>query len=233
MNILPEDTILENRYRIDGVLAQGHLGATYRGFDTRLNTPVAIKAFSLSTPIAVNQFKQEALILSGLRHPSLPSVLQNFSWNEQQYLVMEFLEGPNLWELITQNSQFLLPERQALDYVSQISQAVSYLHNQTPPISHGDIKPQNIKLAPSGQTVLVGYHLMHTDRDPVRKDLNALGQTLYALLTTQIPSENPNPIPSLNPRVSEATTKLVTQVLTSEPQSEPLTVDVWHQKLKS
>jgi predicted Ser/Thr protein kinase len=215
---LAEDTILENRYRIDGLLARGGMGAIYRAFDTNLNTPVAIKENSFPTPERVAQFKQEALILARLRHPALPRVIHHFTVQGRQYLVMDFIEGENLWEIVErQQQQQPLPEGQALDYLIQVCEAVNYLHQQTPPIIHRDIKPQNIKITPHGQAVLVDFGIAkqiidensathagaqgitpgfsppeqytHRGTTPA-SDIYSLGATLYAVLTGQRPPDS-------------------------------------------
>ena len=76
---LPEDTILENRYRIDRLLAHGGMGAIYRGFDQNLDIPVAIKENFFQTPQSIRQFEQEARILARLHHPNLPRVIDHFT----------------------------------------------------------------------------------------------------------------------------------------------------------
>ncbi|GAB4456493.1 MAG: hypothetical protein Kow0031_37690 [Anaerolineae bacterium] len=210
---LPEDTILENRYRIDGLLAHGGMGAIYRAFDTNLSTPVAIKENFFQTPERVAQFKQEALILARLRHPALPRVIHHFSFEGQQYLVMDFIEGENLWEIIKRRGR-PLDERAALAYTVQVCLAVSYLHRQQPPIIHRDIKPQNIKITPAGQAVLVDFGIakqLSSESEQTQtgaqaatpgfsppeqysgsgtspaSDIYALGATLYAILTGKKP----------------------------------------------
>jgi serine/threonine protein kinase len=75
---LPEDTILENRYRIDRLLGQGGMGAIYRGFDLKLKIPLAIKENFFQTPQSIRQFEQEALLLARLQHPNLPRVIDHF-----------------------------------------------------------------------------------------------------------------------------------------------------------
>ncbi|MCQ3979612.1 MAG: hypothetical protein DPW09_39850, partial [Anaerolineae bacterium] len=212
---LTADTILENRYRIDGLLAQGGMGAIYRGFDSILDVPVAIKENFFQTPQGIRQFQQEARILARLHHPGLPRVVNHFSVGEQQYLVMDFIEGQDLWELVTRRGQ-PLSQRQALDYIIQVCDAVQYLHQQNPPIIHRDIKPQNIKITPAGRAVLVDFGIARvitsdsltdtgargvtsgfsppeqysgTGTTPA-SDIYALGATLYAILTGQKPPDS-------------------------------------------
>ncbi|MBN1995114.1 MAG: protein kinase [Anaerolineae bacterium] len=212
---LPEDTILENRYRIDGLLAHGGMGAIYRAFDTNLSTPVAIKENFFQTPQAINQFKREALILARLRHPALPRVTHHFSFEGQQYLVMDFIEGENLWQIVKKQGH-PLEEAQAINYIQQVGEAVNYLHRQTPPIIHRDIKPQNIKITPDGRAVLVDFGIAKEGAAGSRtqtgaqgvtpgfsppeqysglgttpaSDIYSLGATLYAVLTGKKPPDS-------------------------------------------
>ncbi len=207
--ILPDGTILEHRYRIDRLLAQGGMGVVYQGFDTKLQTQIAIKGNHFRTPEGIEQFEQESLILARLRHPSLPRVIDHFTYDEYQYMVMDFVNGDDLWEIIQQQGQ-PLEERLAVNYLLQVCDAVSYLHNFEPPIIHRDIKPQNIKITPNGQAVLVDFgiaKLIAADETRtqtgargitpgfsppeqysgegtmVASDIYALGATLYAIVT--------------------------------------------------
>jgi serine/threonine-protein kinase len=212
---LPEDTILENRYRIDRLLAHGGMGAIYRGFDTNLSMPVAIKENFFQTPQSIRQFQQEALILARLHHPSLPRVIQHFSYEGQQYLVMDFIEGEDLWEIVKKQKR-PLEEAQGLTYITQICEAVVYLHKQNPPIIHRDIKPQNIKITPDNRAVLVDFGIAkivevdsrtRTGAQAVTpgfsppeqysrvgttpaSDIYSLGATLYAILTGKKPPDS-------------------------------------------
>jgi serine/threonine protein kinase len=212
---LPEDTILEERYRIDKLLAYGGMGAVYRAYDTNLQIEVAIKENYFRTPQAVEQFKREALMLARLRHPGLPRVLQHFTWEGQQYLVMEFIEGPNLWEMVKQRGG-PFDEAQAMVWIDRVCSAVAYLHGQSPPIIHRDIKPQNVKVMTNNQVVLVDFGIAKEGDASARtatgargvtpgfsppeqysgggsspvSDVYALGATLYALLTGVKPPDS-------------------------------------------
>ncbi len=212
---LIENTILEKRYRIDRLLGQGGMGAIYRGYDLRLKRPVAIKENFLQSPENIRQFEEEARLLADLSHPNLPRVIDYFSFNGQQYLVMDFIEGQDLWEMVKQrNSPF--SEAEALNYIQQVCEAVNYLHQRKPPIIHRDIKPQNIKITPEGKAVLVDFgiakmggtsELTSTGARGVTpgfsppeqysgrgtnlvSDIYALGATLYALLTKHKPPDS-------------------------------------------
>ncbi len=212
---LTEDTVLENRYRIDGLLAHGGMGSVYKGFDTNLQIPVAIKENFFQTPHSIQQFQQEALILARLHHPALPRVTHHFSFEGQQYLVMDFIEGQNLWEIVKRQRR-PLEEGLAINYIIQICQAVSYLHRQSPPIIHRDIKPQNIKITPAGEAVLVDFGISKQAEGDSRtstgaqgvtpgfsppeqysgagttplSDIYSLGATLYAVLTGKKPPDS-------------------------------------------
>lgn len=213
--VLPEGTILEGRYVVGGMLAEGGMGAIYRGYDTKLDIEVALKENFFQTPESIQQFEQEARILARLHHPNLPRVIDHFTFDGKQYLVMDYVDGLDLWELFKTRKD-PLEEADALDYIIQVCDAVAYLHRQTPPIIHRDIKPQNIKVTSDGRAVLVDFGIakMVGSGDRTRtgamaitpgfsppeqyggmgtgpvSDIYSLGATLYAILTGQYPPDS-------------------------------------------
>jgi serine/threonine-protein kinase len=108
------------------------------------------------------QFFQEASTLARLDHPNLPKVSDYFSEGGREYLVMDFVPGRDLREIITESKRRgeFLTEEQVQDWAQQLCSALIYLHSRTPPVVHRDIKPSNIKLMPSGHIKLVDFGLV-------------------------------------------------------------------------
>jgi eukaryotic-like serine/threonine-protein kinase len=217
---LESGVILRERYKLTNIVGQGGMGSVYRAEDLRLPGRLcAIKEVQLDFNAneayrqqAQSQFLQEASILAQLDHPSLPKVSDFFSENDRDYLVMDFVTGKDLRQLLQEN-QGPLAEEDTLAWAGQIFDALAYLHRQTPPVLHRDIKPANIKLTLDNRIKLVDFglvKLMSTDDErtitvvqgrgtalytpleqyggdgghtDVRSDIYALGATFYHLLT--------------------------------------------------
>lgn len=163
-------TTLWSRYRIINLVGQGGMGAIYQAEDTRLEGRLCALKEVIPEPgdnpehleQAQAQFHREASVLARLDHPNLPKVSDFFLYNGRDYLVMDFVPGRDLRELIEEarsRGQFL-PEEQVLAWADQMCDALEYLHNQDPPVLHRDIKPANIKLTPAGTIKLVDFGLV-------------------------------------------------------------------------
>lgn len=172
-HILESGTILRNRYSIQELVGQGGMGAVYRANDLRLEGRVcALKEIlpALSEASATReeleqlaeQFRVEASTLARLDHPNLPKVSDYFSIEGREYLVMDFVEGKDLQEILqeTQRRNELLHEVQVLAWATQLLDALEYMHSQDPPVVHRDIKPSNIKVTPRGAVKLVDFGLV-------------------------------------------------------------------------
>lgn len=213
---LLQGQLLNNRYRIVRLIGQGGFGAVYRAWDTAISQPVAIKENLDTGHESQKQFYREASFLARLRHPNLPRVTDHFTIPGQgQYLVMDFVEGQNLKELLLTRNQ-PLTEADALPWIEQIFDALAYLHTLDPPIIHRDIKPANIIITPDGKPMLVDFgvsKIYNPDTSTTvgakavtpgysppeqygggvtdaRADIYAMGAMLYTMLTGQEPPES-------------------------------------------
>lgn len=150
---------LNNRYRIVKLLGQGGFGAVYRAWDTNLSRPCAVKENLDTSPEAQRQFSREATVLANLSHPNLPRVTDHFSVPGQgQYLVMDFVDGEDLASKLEIKGP--LPIEQALYWIGQVADALTYLHSRTPPVLHRDIKPANIRITPAGESTPFGKAML-------------------------------------------------------------------------
>ena len=146
------------------------MGAVYRAEDLRLEGRIcAIKEVCPdpdASPEALaqsrEQFRREASTLARLDHPNLPKVSDTFAESQREYLVMDFVSGRDLRQMVEdeQRQGTFLEERRVLQWAEQLCSALQYLHSQDPQILHRDIKPANIKLTPEGLIKLVDFGLV-------------------------------------------------------------------------
>ena len=164
------DTILRKRYKLTNIVGHGGMGNVYRAEDLRL--PGRLCAIKEIQPgpndtaevwaQAQEQFLKEASILAQLDHPNLPKVSDFFTENERDYLVMDYVPGQDLKQILEESRANGRPlsEAQILEWAEQIMDALAYLHRQASPVLHRDIKPANIKLTPDGRIKLVDFGLV-------------------------------------------------------------------------
>jgi serine/threonine protein kinase len=188
---LPPQSVLRQRYRI--IKQVGHwgmgtgMGTVYQAIDTLMaGRQVAIKEMNpsaLSKEQAAQTlpfFHQEAIILSSLSHPHLPRIHETFSEHERIYLVIDYIEGKTLYELLREGQWQPLPVTQVLQYAFQLCDVLAYLHQQIPPIIFRNIKPTHIMLAQRGQIFLINFHIARFFKDGQQHDTAFLGTRGYA-----------------------------------------------------
>lgn len=215
--MLSPDSVLQNRYRVIRQLGKGGMGTVYEAIDQRFDSQVAIKETHFAEDALRKQFEREARLLNRLRHSALTRVIDHFSEGDGQFLVMDFIAGHDLWELLETRGE-AFPVEEVLRWADQLLDALDYLHKQNPPIIHRDIKPQNLKLSHPGQVILLdfglakgfagqisrvttagsifGYTPNYAPLEQIqgagtdgRSDLYSLGATLYHLMTAVKPPD--------------------------------------------
>jgi hypothetical protein len=160
--MLAPNKLLQNRYLIVQPIGHGGMGNVYEATDTRLHSTVALKETLMTDRVSLRAFEREAQLLARLRHPVLPKVIDHFTEDNGQFLVMEYIPGDDLATLMEKQGGAFPPAAVvpwALSWADQLLDALDYLHRQDPPAYHRDIKPQNLKLTARGQIILLDFGL--------------------------------------------------------------------------
>ena len=225
-------TVIQGRYRIIRQIGGGGQALVYLAEDTNRGGLRAIKeltpdpnASPQEQQAAYDQFQREAYILAMLNHPNLVQVWGHFRVGDNAYLVMDYIDGLTLQEIIDQASGFL-PEAAVLRWAGQLCDVLDYLHGQHPPIIFRDLKPSNVMLDRSDTVKLIDFGIARlfkpgkkTDtlrmgtmgyappeqyegqgQTDARSDIYSLGAMLHHLLTKRDPTQYPpfsfNTVPS-------------------------------------
>ena len=236
---LTSGTTLVDRYVIQEVVGIGGMGSVYRARD--LHFPNVVKLVAVKEMInqapdpliratIVQNFEREANILATLSHPSIPRIYDYFSEDNRSYLVLEFIHGKDLEQIIN-DTQGFLSEEQVLSWAIQLCDVLSFLHAHRPdPIIFRDMKPSNVMVNQTNHIILVDFGIakpfqtgqkgtmigtegysppeQYRGEATTLADVYALGATMHHALTRRDPrieppfSFNERPIRKINPAVS-------------------------------
>lgn len=211
--------LLGERYRIIDTLGEGGMANVYLAEDIILQRKVAVKILRLdlqNEPQTQARFQREALATSELSHPNIVSVLDVGTDHGLPYMVMEYVDGPDLKDYIRENSPLDL--REVIQIMDQILSAVALAHKHN--VIHRDLKPQNIlmdkrgniKIADFGiavalnqssitqtNSVMGSVHYMSPEQTrgglvTKQSDIYSLGIILYELITGTVPFNGDTPV---------------------------------------
>lgn len=212
------DKLIANRYQLLESVGQGGMADVYKAMDTILNRIVAIKILRgelADDPMTLLRFQREASAASKLSHPNVVDVYDVGESEGRHYIVMEYVRGRTLKQLIAQRGALHLDE--AVDIMLQLTSAVAMAHEKH--IIHRDIKPQNVLVKDDGtvkitdfgiavahgsvqltqhHTVMGSAHYLapETTRGEAPTeavDIYALGIVFYELLSGSVPFQGSNP----------------------------------------
>lgn len=229
------------------------MGTVYRARDTNFKAIrlVAIKEMisQITDPLVrknINAiYERESNILATLRHQSIPRIYDYFILNDRAYVVMEFIHGRDLEDILSDTTTFF-PEDQVITWAIELCDVLHYLHSNKPePVIFRDMKPSNIMINQQNHPVLVDFGIaklfeagqkntmvgtqgysppdQYRGEATPRVDIYALGATLHHLLTLKDPrleapfSFNERPIKDINNKVSKELIAVIERALAYDP----------------
>jgi eukaryotic-like serine/threonine-protein kinase len=218
--VLSPDTLLNGRYQIVEPVGEGGMAIVYRAIDTRLGRTVAVKVlhpeFARDKPF-LERFQQEAEFAASLgAHPNIVDIYDIGEDGDRRYIVMEFIEGRSLKDLIRERAPFGVAETFAIG--RQVASALDFAHKRG--LVHRDVKPQNILVTDDGVAkvtdfgiarsattsqltrtgmVLGTVHYFSPEQAQGKpagppSDIYSLGVILYEMLTGHLPFDAENAI---------------------------------------
>lgn len=148
--------IISDTYEVLGKLGEGSGGVIYKAYHKRLKIEVVLKKVR-NRSISMSLNRKEADILKNLHHSYLPQVLDFLDIDGDVYTVMSYIPGKSFQQLLIEGYRFT--QNEMIRWGMQVCSALNYLHSQSQPIIHGDIKPANIMLTPQGNICLIDFNV--------------------------------------------------------------------------
>ncbi len=185
----------QGRYRIVNPLGLNGIGLSYEAFDNILDKNVFLKEIpenlgKVTTPAQIEArkaiFTGKAKLLTGIKHESLLDVYDFFSEIDRHYLVTEFIDGNTLGDLV-EKKKSPFPVANVLHWADSLLDALNYLHTLNPPIIHHEVKPQNVRLSPTGKVKLLVFNVVKTADEQV--NASNPDQTFNAAVLPYLPLE--------------------------------------------
>ena len=203
---LQSGTVLCNgKYTVEKKIGEGGFGITYKAVQSGLGKTVCIKEYFPAGQCVRNTqaktvhlqgmseeafekyrqaFVKEAKTLAMLKHSNIVEVIDVFDENNTSYMVMTFVEGQNLQDIVEKQGKLSYPE--AVNYIAQLANVVGYIHDRN--IYHRDIKPENVMITPDKKAILIDFG---SARDSEQVKHTAIQRTAYYAPIEQYNANSP------------------------------------------
>jgi serine/threonine-protein kinase len=170
---------LDGRYRVDALIATGGMSAVYRGIDTRLDRPVAVKVMEsryAGDPQFLTRFQREARAVARLKDPGLVAVYDQGLDSQHPFLVMELVEGGTLRELLRERGP--MPPHAVAAVLRPVLSGLAVAHRNG--LVHRDIKPENVLISDGGEVKIADFGLVRAVAEAgITSDSVILGTAAY------------------------------------------------------
>ncbi|MGS0687259.1 Stk1 family PASTA domain-containing Ser/Thr kinase [Nakamurella sp. GG22] len=156
---LTSGTVLDGRYRVGALIARGGMSMVYRGVDTRLDRPVAIKVMSpqyVTDQAFLTRFEREARLAASLGHSGVVAVYDQGRDGDLVFLVMELVDGGTLRDLLREHGSLSVPV--TLSVLEPLLAALGAAHAAG--LVHRDVKPENVLISSRGEVKIADFGLV-------------------------------------------------------------------------
>lgn len=243
------DSVLNGRYRVTKVVHTSGMSNVYLVSDSNLNKTWCLKEIKKSesgrNKVEYYSLLQEANIMKGLNHSSIPRIVTIEGDGDSLFIVMDYVDGVSLKAWIRKKQR--IKQDVAVTWMKQICQVMIYLHNRPEPIFYRDMKPDNVMLQSDGNIKVLDFGISVVIKEPgqkikkalgtagyaapeqsksglpcdLRSDIYAMGKTMYYMLTglnpSRIPKDKIRPVRDIDSSISIGIEKIVDKCTQENP----------------
>lgn len=249
--MLENNSIFNEKYRIECVIGQGGMGIVYKAKHITLGNEWAIKEMTYDS--SQLDLLAEPDILKILDHPALPKITDIVWQNNTVYIIMNYINGKDLKVLLKERGKFT--EKEVISFAKQLCEVLRYLHNhKSGPIIYRDMKPDNVMMTGDNKLVLIDFGIARKFKEESkydtvlgytkgyaapeqqnregqsdgRTDIYSLGVTLYHLITGRSPFEPPydfTKVREIDNSLSEGIEYIIRKCVQKDPDDRYQNVD--------
>ncbi len=251
--LAPGARLRNNSLEIVRQIAFGGFSAIYLAREGASNVVIKESVPPVDAPAEIKAkaselFQREATLLSHLRHSHIAKVRDNFVENDRNYLVLDFISGTNLRQLVAWKGP--LAEETVLNLARQMTEILVYLHSQDPPVVHRDFTPDNLVLRDDGELILIDFGAANLfigtatgtlvgkqcymapeqikGKASPASDVYSMGGTLHFLCTAKDPEALSTSHPAaISPKVSKRLDELIAALTALSSADRPVALDIF------